>query len=40
MSRKEEILDGANDAQKAVIKSIYGKYVTLSTAGSGNIDTL
>lgn len=35
MSRKEEILDGANDAQKAVIKSIYGKYVTLSTAGSG-----
>lgn len=35
MTRKEEILNGANDAQKDVIKSIYGKFVTLSTAGSG-----
>lgn len=35
MSRKEDILKGANSAQKTIIKSIYGKYVTLSTAGSG-----
>lgn len=35
MSRKEELLAGANPAQQAVIKSIYGKYVALATAGSG-----
>lgn len=35
MSRKEEILKGANPAQQAVIKSIYGKYVVWATAGSG-----
>lgn len=35
MSRKEEILQGANAAQQAVIKSIYGKYVTMATAGAG-----
>ena len=40
MSRKEEILKDANSAQKTIIKSIYGKYVTLSTAGSGKVDTL
>jgi len=35
MTRKEEILDGANEAQKTVIKSIYGKYAVWATAGSG-----
>lgn len=40
MSRKEEILQGANAAQQAVIKNIYGKYVTMATAGAGKVDTL
>jgi len=35
MSRKEELLKPANDAQKAVIRSVEGKYLVLSTAGSG-----
>lgn len=35
MSRKEDLLKPANDAQKAVIRSVEGKYLVLSTAGSG-----
>lgn len=40
MSRKEELLNGLNDAQKEVVKSIHGKFAVWATAGSGKLDTL
>lgn len=35
MSRKEDLLKGANEAQQKIIRSIYGKYAVWATAGSG-----
>ena len=40
MTRKEEILQGLNNAQKTVVQSINGKYCVLATAGAGKVDTL
>lgn len=40
MSRKEDLLKGANEAQKEVIRNIYGKFVVWATAGSGKVNTL
>ena len=38
MSRKEDILKSANEAQQAIIKSVYGRYVADAAPGSGSID--
>lgn len=35
MSRKEDLLKGANEVQQKIIKNIYGKFAVWATAGSG-----
>lgn len=40
MTRKEEILQGLNDAQKKVVQSINGKYMVTSVAGSGKTKSM
>ena len=40
MSRKEDILKSANEAQQAIIKSVYGRYVADAAPGSGKTRTV
>ena len=40
MTKKEEILQGLNEAQEKVVTSIYGKYCVLATAGSGKTHSM
>ena len=40
MTRKEEILQGLNDAQKKVVQSIDGKYMVTAVAGSGKTKSM